>query len=75
VYDRPDNWERLRRAKELAARYGVSSNQVALAWVLHQPIPTFAAIGPVQVSELDDCLGALDVPLTDADVAWLNLER
>jgi aryl-alcohol dehydrogenase-like predicted oxidoreductase len=74
VYDRPDNWERLRRAKEIAARYGVTPNQVALAWVLHHPIPTFALVGPVQPSELADSLGALNVPLTDADVAWLNLE-
>lgn len=74
VYDRPDNWERLRRSREVAARYGRTATQVALAWVLHQPIPTFALIGPRTLDELNDCLGALEVPLTSEDLAWLNLE-
>ena len=74
VYYREDNWERLRRARDVAARYGCTPTQVALAWVLHQGIPTFALIGPRTLSELQDCLGSLAVPLTPADVAWLNLE-
>ena len=74
VYYREDNWERLRRAREVAQKYGCSPTQVALAWVLQQDIPTFALIGPRTVGELDDCLGALQVPLTSADAAWLNLE-
>ena len=74
VYYRPDNWERLRRARELAASRGCTPTQVALAWVLHQPFPTFALIGPRTLPELEDCLGAVDVELTDAEGAWLNLE-
>lgn len=74
VYDRPDNWERLRRAREVAVRHGCTPTQVALAWVLHQRIPTFAIVGPRTKEELDDCLGALDVELTEAELAWLNLE-
>ena len=75
VYYRDDNWERLHRAREIATRLDATSTQVALAWVLHQPFPTFALIGPRAESELLDCLGSLDVSLTPADVAWLNLER
>jgi aryl-alcohol dehydrogenase-like predicted oxidoreductase len=75
VYDRPDNWERLRRAREAAARHGCTPTQVALAWVLRQPIPTFALVGPRTMPELNDCLGALDVQLTDQEVAWLNLDE
>ncbi len=74
VYYREDNWERLRRAREIAVRLGATPTQVALAWVLHQPFPTFALIGPRAESELLDCLNALEVRLTPADVAWLNLE-
>lgn len=73
VYNRPDNWERLRRAREVAARLGCTPTQVALAWVLHQPFPTFALIGPRSLEELEDCLGALAVRLTADEVAWLNL--
>jgi aryl-alcohol dehydrogenase-like predicted oxidoreductase len=68
------NWERYRRADELAELKGLTLRQVALAWVLHSPLEVFALIGPATVSELDDSLGALDVELTPREVAWLNLE-
>jgi aryl-alcohol dehydrogenase-like predicted oxidoreductase len=68
------NWERYRRADELAELKGCTLRQVALAWVLHSPLDVFALIGPANVSELDDCLGALDVELTSDELAWLNLE-
>jgi 1-deoxyxylulose-5-phosphate synthase len=68
------NWERFRRADELAESKGCTLRQVALAWVLHSPLEVFALIGPATVAELDDCLGALDVDLTPDEVAWLNLE-
>lgn len=69
------NWERFRRADELAELKGCTLRQVALAWVLHSPLEVFALIGPATVAELDDCLGALDVELTPDEVAWLNLEH
>jgi aryl-alcohol dehydrogenase-like predicted oxidoreductase len=68
------NWERYRRADELAEAKGCTLRQVALAWVLHQPLEVYALIGPATVAELDDCLGALDVDLTTEEVNWLNLE-
>lgn len=73
VYYREDNWERLRRARDIASRHDVTPTQVALAWVLHQTFPTFALIGPRSGSELADCLKALEVRLTPEEVAWLNL--
>jgi aryl-alcohol dehydrogenase-like predicted oxidoreductase len=73
VYDHPDNWRRLERTRELARTLGCTHTQVALAWVLKQPFPTFALIGPRTRSELEDCLGALEVELSDEQVAWLNL--
>jgi 1-deoxyxylulose-5-phosphate synthase len=69
------NWERYRRAEELARSKGCTLRQVALAWVLHQSFEVFALIGPASVAELDDCLGAVDVNLSPDEVAWLNLER
>jgi aryl-alcohol dehydrogenase-like predicted oxidoreductase len=75
TYYSDDNWERYRRADELAELKGCTLRQVALAWVLHCPLEVFALIGPATVAELDDCLGALDVALTPDELAWLNLER
>lgn len=68
------NWERYHRAGELAKEKGVTLQQIALAWVLHQPLEVYALIGPATVAELDNCLGALDVALAPDEVAWLNLE-
>lgn len=73
TYYSDDNWERYRRADELAEQKGCTLRQVALAWVLHQPLDVYALIGPATLAELDDCLGALDVDLEPEEVAWLNL--
>lgn len=68
------NWDRYRRAAELAGRKGCTLQQITLAWVLHQPQNVYALIGPATVAELDNSLGALDVDLSTDEVAWLNLE-
>ncbi len=69
-----DNFERLARARELAAQKGVRAINVALAYVLHQPFPTFALIGPRLVSETRSSCESMSVTLSEAEVRWLNLE-
>jgi predicted dehydrogenase/aryl-alcohol dehydrogenase-like predicted oxidoreductase len=69
-----DNFERLQRARELAKKYNVMAINIALAYVLRQPFPTFPLIGPRTMSELRTSLPALAMPLTDEEVKWLNLE-
>ena len=46
---------------------GHAPADVALAWLLHQPIVTAPIIGPRTLDQLDTAMGALDVQL-DADV-------
>jgi aryl-alcohol dehydrogenase-like predicted oxidoreductase len=75
VYDTADNRERLRRAEALGARRGTTASQVALAWVLHQPFPTYALIGPRSVAELRESATALDLALTPDEARWLDLEQ
>ncbi len=70
-----DNFKRQARAVELAARKGVEPINIALAWVLHQPFPTFPLIGPRQVSETRSSLAALTVRLTADEMNYLNLEE
>jgi aryl-alcohol dehydrogenase-like predicted oxidoreductase len=67
------NVERRRRAATLAARRGLEPVSVALAWVLAQPFPSFAAVGPRSPAELDACLAAVGVELTDEEIGWLDL--
>ncbi len=68
------NRERRRRAIDLAQQRGVLPINIALAYVLCQPFPTFPLIGPRSLSETRTSLPALDVALTPAELAWLNLE-
>lgn len=69
-----DNFLRLERANELAKKRNVLPINIALAYVLCQPFPTFPLIGPRSLSETYSSLPALDITLTPEEVRWLNLE-
>jgi aryl-alcohol dehydrogenase-like predicted oxidoreductase len=72
TYYSDENWARLRRAEEMGARKGVSANNIALAYVLHQPFPIFPLFGPRTVEELNSSLPALDVDLSAEDLRYLE---
>jgi predicted dehydrogenase/aryl-alcohol dehydrogenase-like predicted oxidoreductase len=69
-----DNWQRRERVVELAKQKNVLPINIALAYVLNQPFPTFPLIGPRTLEELRTSLPALDVELTGQQMKWLNLE-
>jgi len=73
IYYSEDNWERLRRARDLGERHGCSATQVALAWVLHQPFPVFPLVGPANVVELRSCVTATTLNLSPEEIRWLDL--
>jgi predicted dehydrogenase/aryl-alcohol dehydrogenase-like predicted oxidoreductase len=68
-----DNFRRRDRAIALAAELGVSPINIALAYVLCQPFPAWALVGPREISETVSTLGAFKVNLTPAQLSWLNL--
>jgi aryl-alcohol dehydrogenase-like predicted oxidoreductase/predicted dehydrogenase len=70
-----DNFQRLERARELAAKRGVPPVVVAMAYVLCQPFPIFPLFGPQTLEELRISLSALDVQLTPDEIAWLFVGR
>ncbi len=75
VYGTDENFERLRRAKELGERKGgYSAVQIALAWLLHQPFTVLPIVGPHTKQELASCVAALSIELTESELKWLNLE-
>jgi predicted dehydrogenase/aryl-alcohol dehydrogenase-like predicted oxidoreductase len=68
------NFKRLERARELAKKKGVNSAQIGLAYVVNQPFPCFALMGPRTPDEtLSSCLG-VKVELTRDELEWLALE-
>lgn len=72
LYDSDADWETLDRCIAVGKRLGVSSAQVALGWMLHQPGITSPIIGATKLPHLEDAIGALDVSLTDEDIACLE---
>ncbi|WP_048627065.1 aldo/keto reductase [Listeria ivanovii] len=74
VYYSEANWERYKRAKELAQKKGCTAIQVSLAYVLSQSFPTAAVIGPENQVELKSSVAAASIQLTREEVAWLDLK-
>jgi aryl-alcohol dehydrogenase-like predicted oxidoreductase len=69
-----DNFQRLERVNTMAKERSVLPINVALAYVLCQPFPTFPLIGPRLLSETRTSFPALTIELTPDDLRWLNLE-
>lgn len=67
------NWERLERAKQLAASKSVTAIQIALAYVLNQSFPTCALIGAQSAEELKSCDEGSTIQLTREELDWLDL--
>jgi aryl-alcohol dehydrogenase (NADP+) len=57
---------------EVAGRRGVSRAQVALAWLLAQPVVTAPIVGVTKPQHLQDAVAAVDLVLTDDEVAELG---
>lgn len=74
VYYNEVNWERYRRAEKLAWKKGVTTNQIALAYVLNQPFPTSALIGPSTTDELQSSVTASSVTLTEDEMKELEYD-
>jgi aryl-alcohol dehydrogenase-like predicted oxidoreductase len=58
--------------KQVAAEQGCSPSRVAIAWTLANPVVTAPIIGARTLAQLEDNLGALDVELTDSQLASLD---
>ena len=50
----------MQRLNELAQQRGQSLVQMAIAWVLRHPVMTSALIGASKVSQVEECVAALD---------------
>ncbi|KRE98899.1 aldo/keto reductase [Paenibacillus sp. Soil766] len=73
VFYSDENWTRLQRAQQLAQEKGVSPIQIALAYVLSQPLPACALIGPRTEAEMVSCRDGAELVLSAQELAWLDL--
>lgn len=69
-----DNFQRLERAKEMAKQKNTTPINIAAAYVLAQPFPVFALIGPRSIAETRSSMMALGLQLSPQELKWLNLE-
>jgi aryl-alcohol dehydrogenase-like predicted oxidoreductase len=58
--------------QEMAASKGVTVAQIALAWLLHQPVVTSVIVGAKKPEQLADNLKAIEVKLTDDELSRLD---
>ena len=59
-------------AKELAGKHGVSTAQIALAWMLHKPGISSPIIGASKMYQLEEAIAAIDIKLSDDEIAALE---
>jgi aryl-alcohol dehydrogenase-like predicted oxidoreductase len=64
--------EIVERVAEVAERRGVPRAQVALAWVLRNPVVSAPIVGVTKPGHLDDAVAALDVSLSEDEVDALE---
>lgn len=69
------NLKRLDRVHELAKTKGVSVPQLALAYVLNQPMNVFPLVGCHTPEEFRSNVEALHLDLTRSEIEWLDLRR
>jgi aryl-alcohol dehydrogenase-like predicted oxidoreductase len=72
LYDPDVDFAVVDRVVEIAGARGVSSAQVALAWLLHKPGVTAPIVGATKVEHLDDAIAATELQLEPDEVARLE---
>ena len=71
-YDDESNPPIVAAVQQVAEARGVPMAQVALAWVLRNPVVAAPIVGPTKEQHLADAVAALDLELTDEEVEALE---
>lgn len=75
AYCYDQNYRRLGRVEALAEKMNLSVAETALAYVLNHPLKINAIVGAANAEELKSNLKAIQVKLTENEMAWLDLKR
>jgi len=73
-YGCPENYERLRRCEEVAAKKGYTVPQIAMAWIYNQDLNVFAIVGTTNADRMRQNIEALDIKLSEAEIKYLDLQ-
>jgi len=72
LYQPEVDFDVVEAADEVASQRGVSTAQVALAWLLHKPGVTAPIVGATKLEHLEDALAAERLSLSDEEIARLE---
>src|SRR5689334_1233812 len=72
LYAQPTDFDVVDRLSEVAGEKGLPPAQVGLSWLLHKPGVTAPIVGATKLQHLEDALAAVDVELTDEEIARLE---
>ena len=72
LYYQQEDFDVADRLAQVAAERSLPVMQVALAWVLSKPVVNAPIIGASKMSHLDDAVKALEIQLSDAEIAQLE---
>jgi aryl-alcohol dehydrogenase-like predicted oxidoreductase len=70
--DKERAWDVVDTMRPIAQARGVSVAQVALAWLLHQPVVTSVIVGAKKAEQLSDNIGATKLRLSPEELAQLD---
>lgn len=68
---RPEDFDVVERAEEVAGEKGVSTAQIALAWLLYKGVNA-PIIGATKIEHIDEAVAAVDIRLSEDDVKRLE---
>jgi 1-deoxyxylulose-5-phosphate synthase len=71
-YEGDENKPIVDAVRRVAEARGVPMAQVALAWVMHNPVVDAPIVGPTKAHHLSDAVAALDLELTDDEITTLE---
>jgi aryl-alcohol dehydrogenase (NADP+) len=68
---RPEDFDVVERAEEIAKEKGVTTAQIALAWLLHKGVNA-PIIGATRTEHIDEAVGSVDIQLSADEMARLE---
>ena len=61
------------RAEILAKEKGLTVPQIAMAFIMNQPLNVFPIVGAVNAKEMEENIVAFKTKLTQEELEWLDL--
>ncbi|SNT18654.1 Predicted oxidoreductase [Sphingomonas laterariae] len=73
MYLSDTNRARLAAAQALAKQHGVSTNDIALAYLVNQPLPTLPIVGASSPAQIEEAVAATRIKLSAAELKALDV--